>query len=109
MAIHFVCPYCTQTISVDESKVRETAECPHCNFTVKVPAKSTREPPPSVSQFSAVTPAPVPQAVPDLVIRRRSAWSTFFQIIGIFCILGGIIGLAAEWRNFWKGGSPEAF
>src|SRR6476620_1974760 len=50
MAIHFACPWCTQTISVDESKARERVECPHCNFPVKVPPKSTEDPPP-VSQL----------------------------------------------------------
>ena len=49
MAIHFACPWCTQTISVDESKARERVECPHCNRPVKVPPKSTEDPPP-VSQ-----------------------------------------------------------
>ena len=49
MAIHFACPWCTQTISVDESKARERVECPHCNLPVKVPPKSTEDPPP-VSQ-----------------------------------------------------------
>jgi Zn-dependent protease len=49
MAIHFACPWCTQTISVDESKARERVECPHCNRPVKVPLKSTEDPPP-VSQ-----------------------------------------------------------
>ena len=49
MAIHFACPWCAQTISVDESKARERVECPHCNRPVKVPPKSTEDPPP-VSQ-----------------------------------------------------------
>src|SRR5580765_556880 len=57
MAIHFDCPWCTQTISVDESKARERVECPHCNRPVKVPAKSTADPPPSESKSPAVTPA----------------------------------------------------
>ena len=47
MAIHFVCDYCTQRISVDESKAREKIECPHCNFPTRVPAKSTHDPQPS--------------------------------------------------------------
>jgi hypothetical protein len=45
MAIHFDCPWCTETISVDDSKARERVECPHCNRPVKVPTKSTCEPP----------------------------------------------------------------
>jgi len=46
MAIHFDCPWCTQTISVDDSKARERVECPYCNLPVKVPTKSTHDPPP---------------------------------------------------------------
>src|SRR4029450_6684022 len=46
MAIHFVCPWCTESISVDDTKARERIECPHCNRPVKVPAKSTHERPP---------------------------------------------------------------
>jgi DNA-directed RNA polymerase subunit RPC12/RpoP len=46
MAISFVCPWCTESISVDDSKARERIECPHCNRPVKVPAKSTHKPPP---------------------------------------------------------------
>jgi len=46
MAIHFACPYCIQTISVDEIKARERIECPYCNRPIKVPAKSTYEAPP---------------------------------------------------------------
>src|SRR5437773_10871523 len=46
MTIHFVCPWCTESISVDDSKARERIECPHCNRPVNVPAKSTHEPPP---------------------------------------------------------------
>src|SRR5690242_21460102 len=47
MAIHFDCPWCTGTISADDSQARERVECPHCNRPVKVPTKSTRDPPPS--------------------------------------------------------------
>ena len=60
MAIQFVCPWCTQDISADETKTGTTIECPQCNFPVKVPAKSTHEPPPSLSPSSpssADTPA----------------------------------------------------
>jgi len=46
MAIHFDCPWCTQTISADDSQARERVECPYCNLPVKVPTKSTRDPPP---------------------------------------------------------------
>jgi DNA-directed RNA polymerase subunit RPC12/RpoP len=49
VAIHFVCPWCTKSISVDESRARERVECPYCNFPVKVPAKSTHEPEPESS------------------------------------------------------------
>src|SRR4029450_10044183 len=45
MAIHFVCPWCTESISVDDSKARERIECPHCNRPVKVPAHGTPPPP----------------------------------------------------------------
>src|SRR5262245_32247238 len=46
VAIHFDCPWCTQIISVDDSKAHERVECPYCNRPVKVPTKSTRDPPP---------------------------------------------------------------
>ena len=46
MAIHFDCPWCSQTISVDDSKARERVEYPYCNLLVKVPTKSTHGPPP---------------------------------------------------------------
>src|ERR1044071_2390600 len=46
MAIHFDCPWCIETISVDDSKARERVECPYCNRPVKVRTKSTRDPPP---------------------------------------------------------------
>src|SRR5215831_14461728 len=46
MAIDFDCPWCTETISADDSQARERVECPHCNRPVKVPTKSTRDPPP---------------------------------------------------------------
>jgi tetratricopeptide (TPR) repeat protein/DNA-directed RNA polymerase subunit RPC12/RpoP len=60
VAIQFVCPWCTQNISADETKAGTTIECPHCNRPVKVPAKPTHEPPPSLppsSPSSADTPA----------------------------------------------------
>src|SRR5262249_23696700 len=47
MAIHFDCPWCTQTISVDDSQARERIECPYCSRPAKVPTKSTHDPPPS--------------------------------------------------------------
>src|SRR5262245_18518893 len=46
MAIEFACPWCTQTISVDDSKAHERIECPYCNLAVKVPTESTPDLPP---------------------------------------------------------------
>jgi uncharacterized membrane protein YhaH (DUF805 family) len=46
MAVQFACPWCTQTISVDDSKAHERVECPYCNLAVKVPTKSTPDLPP---------------------------------------------------------------
>ncbi len=60
MAIQFVCPYCTQSISIDESKARARIECPHCNRPVKVPAKPTHEPPPSLPESSLASSADTP-------------------------------------------------
>ena len=70
MAIHFDCPWCTETISVDDSKARERVECPYCNRPVKVPTKSTSDLPP---------PLPLPSqnmidaALPDDTTNRRIA------------------------------------
>ena len=46
MAIQFACSWCTQTISVDDSKAHERVECPYCNRPVKVPTESTHDLPP---------------------------------------------------------------
>ena len=92
MAIHFVCPWCTESISVDDSKARERIECPHCNRPVKVPAKSTHEPPfpppssprPSKSLERAAESRPLMTST----IKRRIApeWLIFLlcTVIGLF-------------------------
>ena len=67
MAIQFVCPWCTQDISADETKTGTTIECPHCNFPVKVPAKSTHEPPPSLPP-SSPSPADTPASGLDSAV-----------------------------------------
>jgi hypothetical protein len=72
MAIQFACPYCTQVVSVDESKALQRIECPYCNRPVKVPAKSTCEPAPLARSGdapasdldSAVTEQPLPAVPP---------------------------------------------
>jgi len=63
MAIHFVCPWCTESISVDDSKAREKVQCPHCNRPVKVPAKSTHDLPPPLPLPSQVMEGPQPVGV----------------------------------------------
>jgi tetratricopeptide (TPR) repeat protein/DNA-directed RNA polymerase subunit RPC12/RpoP len=60
VAIQFVCPWCTQDISADETKTGTTIECPHCNRPVKVPAKPTHEPPPSLPESSLASSADMP-------------------------------------------------
>src|SRR5512132_4222951 len=109
MAIHFACPWCTQTISVDESKARERVECPHCNRPVKVPPKSTEDPPP-VSQLPSVTAVkqeqtPQATAIPATAAtavsktepltapkRSRSAW---VYLIAGWYLPTGLSGLAS--------------
>src|SRR5262245_21379782 len=63
MAIHFACPWCTQTISVDDSKVHERIECPYCNRPVKVPKESTPDLPPPLPLPSQVVEGPQPVGV----------------------------------------------
>jgi general secretion pathway protein G len=102
MAIHFACPWCTQTISVDESKARERVECPHCNRPVKVPPKSTEDPPP-VSQPPSVTEVkqehtPQARAIPATAATAVSKteplaiWSLALSIVSLFSC-GLILGL----------------
>ena len=55
MAIQFACPWCTQTISVDDSKAHERVECPYCNRPVKVPTESTHDLPPPLPLPSQVS------------------------------------------------------
>jgi hypothetical protein len=67
MAIQFACPWCTQTISVDDSKARERIECPYCNRPVKVPTKSAHDLPPPLplpSQSMEDPQPPVPSLIP---------------------------------------------
>jgi hypothetical protein len=68
MAIQFVCPYCIQNISIDESKARARIECPHCNRPVKVPAKPTHEPPPSLPESSLASSADTPASGLDSAV-----------------------------------------
>jgi len=65
MAIQFACPWCTQTISVDDSKAHERIECPYCNLAVKVPTKSTPDLPPPLPLPSQVMEGPQPVGVDD--------------------------------------------
>jgi uncharacterized RDD family membrane protein YckC len=70
MAIHFDCPWCIETISVDDRKARERIECPYCNRLVKVPTKSRcdppplRPPPPLPSQNMEAPEPPIPSLIP---------------------------------------------
>src|ERR1051326_6337367 len=68
MTIHFDCPWCTQSISVDESKARARIDCPHCNRPVKVPAQSTHEPPPSPPESSLASSADTPASGLDSAV-----------------------------------------
>jgi len=63
MAIQFACPWCTQTISVDDSKAHERIECPYCNLAVKVPTKSTPDLPPPLPLPSQDVEGPQPVGV----------------------------------------------
>jgi len=100
MAIHFDCPWCTQTISVDESKARERVECPHCNFPVKVPPKSTEDPPP-VSQppsVTAIKQEQTPQPKTSLIPSGAGFGVRFLaRLIDLLygVILGLIVGIVA--------------
>jgi uncharacterized RDD family membrane protein YckC len=60
MAIQFACPWCIQTISVDDGKARERIECPNCNRPVKVPTKSTHDLPPPLPLPSQNVEDPTP-------------------------------------------------
>src|SRR5262245_15109470 len=68
MAIHFDCPWCTETISVDDSKARARIDCPHCDRPVKVPAKPTHEPPPSLAESSLTSSADTPASRLDSAV-----------------------------------------
>ena len=63
MAIQFACPWCTQTISVDDRKAHERVECPYCNRPAKVPTKSTRDLPPPLPLLSQDIEGPQPVGV----------------------------------------------
>src|SRR5215467_10474467 len=63
MAIQFACPWCTQTISVDDSKAHERVECPYCNRPVKVPTESARDLPPPLPLPSQNMEDPPPAGV----------------------------------------------
>jgi|SRR5215475_3064143 len=63
MAIHFACPWCTQTISVDDRKAREKVQCPYCKRPVKVPTESTRDLPPPLPLPSQDMEGPQPVGV----------------------------------------------
>ena len=92
MAIHFVCPWCTESISVDDSKARQRIECPHCNRPVKVPATSTPEPPPpppsSPRSSKSLERAAESRPLMTSTIKRRIAreWLIFLlcTVIGLF-------------------------
>ena len=92
VAIHFVCPWCTESISVDDSKAREMVECPHCNRPVKVPAKSTHEPPPpppssprpSKSLERAAESRPLMASTIKRRIARESLIFLLCTVIGLF-------------------------
>ena len=68
MAIQFACPWCTQTISVDDSKAHERVECPYCNLSVKVPTESTHDLPPPLPlppQNMEDAQPPIPSLIPS--------------------------------------------
>src|SRR5215475_3123966 len=109
MAIHFACPWCTQTISVDDSKARERVECPHCNRPVKVPPKSTEDPPP-VSQPPSVTavkqeqtPQPKTSLIPggasfgDAERRDMCRLRALLAVSWTLCIYGISIFIGRSW------------
>jgi tetratricopeptide (TPR) repeat protein len=68
MAIRFDCPWCTQSISVDESEARARIECPHCNRPIEVPNKPTHKPPPSLPESSLASSADAPASGFDSVV-----------------------------------------
>jgi hypothetical protein len=105
MAIQFDCDWCTQSISVDESKAREKIECPHCNLPVRVPAKPTHEPPPSLPESSlassadtpasgldsAVSEPPLPPTSPtqpaQIPLKRRTIAERKIAVVLSFCLI----------------------
>ena len=68
MAIQFDCPWCTESISVDESKASARIDCPHCNRPVTVLAKPTHEPPPSLAESSLTSSADTPASRLDSAV-----------------------------------------
>ena len=105
VAIQFDCPWCTENISVDESKARARIDCPHCNRPVKVPAKPTHEPPPSLAESSltssadtpasgldsAVSEPPLPPASPpqpaQIPLKRRAIRERKIVVVVSFCLI----------------------
>src|SRR5215472_15538325 len=94
MAIQFACPWCTQTISVDDSKARERVECPYCNRPVKVPTESTHDLPPPLPLPSQNMEDPPPSRT---VPKRRwlgvllSLFVPGFGLVRAGCVRRGVV------------------
>src|SRR5215472_19203313 len=94
MAIQFACPWCTQTISVDDSKARERVECPYCNRPVKVPTESTHDLPPPLPLPSQNMEDPPPSRT---VPKRRwlgvllSLFVPGFGLVCAGCVRRGVV------------------
>jgi hypothetical protein len=105
VAIQFDCPWCTESISVEESKASARIDCPHCNRPVKVPAKPTHEPPSSLPESSltssadtpasrldsAVSEPPLPPASPpqpaQIPLKRRAIRERKIVVVLSFCLI----------------------
>src|SRR5262249_106772 len=97
MAIQFACPWCTQTISVDDSKAHERIECPYCNRPVKVPTESTHDLPPPLplpSQNMEDPQPPINSLIPGGAGFSIRFLARFIDLLYTF-ILGLIVGVVA--------------
>lgn len=93
MDIHFNCARCGQNLSVDEKGAGLSIECPTCKGRIPVPARPARSTPPPVLSSPSTPPSQSPApASSGPSITWRSAWSDFFRVIGVLCLLGGMVG-----------------
>lgn len=105
MAIEFLCPYCSVTISVPDNAAGRTGKCPACQQRIKVPAPAVSAVPnvpaaPSdptlASAFSFTNPEAEAAELPQAMLRRqRRGLHPAAILVPIVCVV--VAGAAIGW------------